>query len=320
MSLPRPASWLSALLLATACASDPSASDAAMSAGHGSAREAITAAIEAIVAGGRFDGELWRLNLSERCQGEVVAVGTCVDGDSILVEDGGRQLHSIDRARGVHRFIVALPGRITQTVGGTSDAISAVCTDDIVAVSRKHGARVMPRPSNHLEFFPSGRAVTVGDSAYVGRLAPYSLQALDLSGGRSGWAYPTSGPVIDVLSYGDGTLAQVIGATEDGLVFSLPSRPAVASAWAPPENWHLRLPAARITTPARASSSAPTTASSTISTCAAGRSAGRSAAATTCAAARRRSRAARSTSAATTGCTPSTSSRAASSGPPAARA
>jgi hypothetical protein len=217
-------------------------------------REALTAQIDAIVEAGRLKGELWRMNLAERWGGPVQAKSVAVDGDLLLVQDVQDRIHAIARSEGVHRWPLALPGPLTQSIGGTSSSLAFVATDDLVAVERRSGARLngtkaLPRPLEHLGFFPSGRAVAIGATAYVGKLAPFSLQSLDLAGGQDGWAYATSSPVVDVVAFGDGPTAQVIGATEDGLLFSLPPRGATESAWAPGENWYRRLSGTRIVTP-----------------------------------------------------------------------
>lgn len=249
MSLVRPAALL-LLALAAACAFGP---DRDMRVAAPS-REAMTATIDRLVAAGRFGGEVWRLNLAERFGEPVHGVRFTVDGDLLVVEDGNHRIHALTRGAGEHRWFVDLDAATTQTVGGTDSTLSFVCTDDVCAVTRSHGARTMgtqqaPRTTIHLPFFPTGRAVSVGDSLYVGRLAPFSLQAIDQTTGHVGWAYATASPVCDSVVYGDGAIAQVLSLTEDGLLFSLPPRAARASAWSPKENWHRRLPGTRPTTP-----------------------------------------------------------------------
>ena len=69
MSLARPAARLPialTALLAASCA----ASTEQRSTSAAPSREAMTATIDRMVAAGRFGGELWRLNLSERFGGE----------------------------------------------------------------------------------------------------------------------------------------------------------------------------------------------------------------------------------------------------------
>ena len=249
MSLARPAAFV-LLLLASACASGPADGQV----GSNRSREAMTATIDTLIASGRFDSELWRLNLSERFGSPVHASRLTVDGDLLLVEDANSTIHAIDRAQGAHRWFIDLGDATTQVVGGTASSVTFVATDDVTAVSRSHGSRLMgtpdaPRTSEHLDFFPSGRAVTVGDSLYIGRLAPMSLQAIDLTAGNAGWSYATSSPVIDSVVYGDGPIAQVLSLTEDGLLFSMPPRSAGESAWAPKENWFRRLAGTRAATP-----------------------------------------------------------------------
>ena len=249
MSLARPAALL-LLALAAACAAGP---DRDMRVAAPS-REAMTATIDRLVAAGRFGGEVWRLNLSERFGEAVRGVRFTVDGDLLVVEDSDHRVHALTRSAGEHRWFVDLPAATTQSVGGTASTLSFVCTDDVCAVTRSHGSRTMgtqqaPRTTIHLPFFPSGRAAAVGDSVYVGRLAPYSLQAIDQTTGHVGWAYATASPVCDSVVYGDGAIAQLLSLTEDGLLFSMPPRAARESSWSPQENWHRRLPGTRPTTP-----------------------------------------------------------------------
>ncbi len=252
MSLARPAALLS-LAFAVACSG--TGIRVHRSRTGPPSREEMTATVDSMVAGGRFKGELWRLNLAERFGSSVHAKEVTVDGDLLLIEDDAHRLHGIDRASGAHRwFIEELPGTVTQTVGGTGGALAVISTDDVVAVTRKSGSRLtgterVPQSEHHLQFFPSGRAVVIGKTAFVGRLAPSSLQSLDLAGGRNGWSYATSSPVVDTVVYGDGAVAQVISVTEDGLLVSLPPRAANESAWAPPEKWHRRLAGVRVVTP-----------------------------------------------------------------------
>ena len=253
MSLARPAARLPialTALLAAGCAAsaEPRSTSAA------SSREAMTATIDRMVAAGRFGGELWRLNLSERFGGEVHASRLTVDGDLLLVEDADHRMHAIDRNAGAHRWFIDLPGPTTQVAGGTPSSVAFVGVDDACAVTRAHGSRMMgtqqaPQTTEHLRFFPSGRAVAIGDSLYVGRLAPFSLQSIDMLSGHDGWAYPTASPVMDLAVYGDGAIAQILCITEDGLLFSMAPRSASQSAWSPKENWYRRLPGTRPVTP-----------------------------------------------------------------------
>jgi outer membrane protein assembly factor BamB len=192
---------------------------------------------------------MWRLNLSERTSKPTHANRIAVDGDLVLVQDQGNQIHALDRATGVHRWIVQLAGPTTQAVGGTVATETFVSTDEIVGVDRAKGARRQARSSQHLDFFPSGRAVTVGTTAYVGRLGPMGLQSINLSSGAPGWEYMLASPLVDLVATGDGALAQVIGVTEDGLLFALPPRAATDSTWSPPENWFHRIPGTHVVTP-----------------------------------------------------------------------
>jgi outer membrane protein assembly factor BamB len=255
MSLSRSAIGLlsgSAALL-TACAADGSV-DQGMRSGETGGRESMTATIDSMVATGRFKGERWRMNLAERWGGPVRARSVAVDGDLLLIQDTENRIHAIDAKDGIHRWPLEVPGPLTQTIGGTPTTVTFVATDEIVAVDRRTGVRAngtsaLPRPYGHLGFFPSGRAVTIGTTAYVGRLAPFGLQALDLRGASDGWSYATRSAVVDVVAYGDGATAQVLGVTEDGLLFSLPPRGAGESTWAPSENWYKRLPGTHVVTP-----------------------------------------------------------------------
>jgi outer membrane protein assembly factor BamB len=214
----------------------------------------MTSTIDRLVAAGRFGGEVWRLNLSERFGEAVRGVRFSVDGDLLVVEDSQHRIHAITRDAGEHRWFLDLPAATTQTVGGTTSTLSFVCTDDVASVTRSRGSRTMgtqqaPRTTLHLPFFPSGRAAAVGDSVYIGRLAPFSLQAIDQATGHVGWSYTTSSPICDCVVYGDGAVAQILALTEDGLLFSMPPRAARESAWSPEENWHRRLPGTTPATP-----------------------------------------------------------------------
>jgi outer membrane protein assembly factor BamB len=250
MSLARPAACL-LFALAGACASGPEDSASPQ---HESSREGMTATIDRWKAEGRLGEELWRINLSERFGAPVHAKRVTIDGDLALVEDSDHRIHALDRVAGAHRWFIDLPAATTQVVGGTESSVTFVCTDDACAVTRSHGSRMMgnedaPRTTEHLDFFPSGRAVAIGSSLYVGRLAPFSLQAIDLLAGHAGWSYATASPVMDSVAYGDGPIGQILSITEDGLLFSMPPRDASESAWAPKENWHRRIPGTRPATP-----------------------------------------------------------------------
>jgi len=212
-------------------------------------REELTPTIDALIAGGRFHGELWRMNLSER-NGKPTEVKTFgVDGDLVLVEDQVHEIHALDRDSGVHRWILTLAGPTTLPVGGNDSSTTFVSRDEVVGVDRKSGARRQMRSSQHLDFFPSTRAVTVGGTAYVGRLAPMGVQSVNLASGASGWEYPTKSEVVDLVSVGDGPTAQLVGVSAEGLLFALPPRPAVETSWAPSENWYRRLAGTQVVTP-----------------------------------------------------------------------
>ena len=212
-------------------------------------REELTPTIDALVAGGRFHGELWRMNLSERNSKPTQAKKLAIDGDLVLVEDQVHEVHALDRDSGVHRWVLTLAGPTTLPIGGNSSSTTFVSTDEVVGVDRRTGARRQMRSSQHLDFFPSARAVTVGGTAYVGRLAPMGVQAVNLASGASGWEYPTNSEVVDLVSIGDGATAQTIGVTAEGLLFALPPRPAVETSWAPTENWFRRLVGTHVVTP-----------------------------------------------------------------------
>lgn len=251
MSLARPAA-LVLLALVAACAAGPDRG--AHSAASTPSREGMTATIDRLVSAGRFGGERWRLNLSERFGEEIHAARLTIDGDLLLVEDRGHRIHAITRDTGEHRWFIDLPAATTQTPGGTASALTFVCTDDVCAVTRAHGSRMMgssaaPYTTEHLAFFPSGRAASIEDTLYVGRLAPFGLQSIDLATGHAGWSYACASPILDSVVLGDGAIAQVISITEDGLLFSMPPRAATESAWSPKENWYRRLAGTRPATP-----------------------------------------------------------------------
>jgi outer membrane protein assembly factor BamB len=252
MSLSRRAAALVSLSALAACSGARANDEDSMRRAGASSREEVTGTIESLKAAGRFKGEQWRLNLSERFGSAVHARSVAVDGNLLLVQDAQNRMHAIGRTDGVHAWVIDLPGPVTQTIGGTGSAVTFVCTDDLVTVDRRSGSRIdagSNKPSVHLGFFPSGRAVAIGNSAYVGRLAPFSLQAVALGGGYHGWSFATKSPILDVVAYGDGAVAQVIGVTEDGILFSLPPRGAHESTWAPEANWVRQLNGARVVTP-----------------------------------------------------------------------
>lgn len=244
-----------AALLASACSSTPDKAagrhEAPETAKATAAptREELTPTIDALIAGGRFHGELWRMNLSERNGQETEAKKLSVDGDLVVVEDQVHEIHALDRDSGVHRWLLKLAGPTTLPVGGNATSTTFVSTDEVVGVDRKTGARRQMRSSQHLDFYPSARAVTVGGTAYVGRLAPMGVQSVNLASGASGWEYATSSEVIDLVSVGDGATAQMVGVTAEGLLFALPPRPAIETSWAPTENWFRRLPGTKVVTP-----------------------------------------------------------------------
>jgi outer membrane protein assembly factor BamB len=253
-SFPRPASRLALglLLVVAACVGRHTSDEAQVN--FASEREGVTGLVNSLVAEGRFKQETWRADLSELAGKRVNAKRITVDGDLLLIEDTDHWIHALDRKSGEHRWLVQLDAATTQTPGGTASTVTFVSTDDVVAIGRARGDRrngtpSLPRPTNHMEFFPSGRAVTVDSTTYVGRLAPFGVQALDLAGGSNGWSYATRSPVLDVVAHGDGRLAQVVAATEDGLVVSLPPRGANDSTWAPQEKWYHRVAGGRIVTP-----------------------------------------------------------------------
>jgi outer membrane protein assembly factor BamB len=214
-----------------------------------SSREAISPAIDSMIAEGRFKGELWRMNLSERNSQPTRANRLAVEGDLVVVQDEKNEIHAIERSSGVHRWVVQLNGPTTQSLGATASTATFVSTDELVGVDRVKGARRQTRSSQHLDFFPSGRALTIGTTAYVGRLAPMGVQSINLATGADGWEYSVASPIVDLVSYGDGAIAQLIGVTEDGLLFALPPRAANDSAWSPPENWFHRIPGTHVVTP-----------------------------------------------------------------------
>ncbi len=240
-------------LLAVACSSTSEKTTAkpesAPAPATTSSREQLTPTIDALIANGRFSGEQWRMNLSERNGQPTRASRLSIDGDLVIVEDHSHVVHALDRSSGVHRWMLTLAGPTTQSVGGNPSATAFVSTDELVAVDRKNGSRLQMRSSQHLDFFPSGRAVAVGSTAYVGRLAPMGVQSVNLASGATGWEYPTHSPVVDLVSVGDGATSQTVGVTEDGLLFAIPPRPAIETSWAPTENWYRKLPGARIVTP-----------------------------------------------------------------------
>ncbi len=202
--------------------------------------------VESFVADGQFSGELWRLNLSQLAKEKTHDRVLQVEGDLLYVQDQTHLVHAIDLETGIHEWVVSLSGEMSQPVQAAGELVTFVFDDRMVSVRTDSGARVIGQPELRLDFWPWSAAVSTDQSLYVGRAAPYGVQAVDSQRGVSGWQYHTKGAVSHVMMAGSGGIADVVAATEDGFLVSLPTWPAIGKA-PTEENWQRRLPAARIT-------------------------------------------------------------------------
>ncbi len=192
--------------------------------------KAIEPSIERLLATGRFEkGELWRLNLSHATTRPCVDRRIEVHEDLVLVQDNDHMVRALDKEHGVHRWVVDFGLPLSQEIGVSENSVTVVGGDDLVSVHRDSGARLIERPLLHLNFWPSCDGVAAGGTVFVGRDAPYGIQSLDPKTGVGGWHYPTSSPVLDLITHGTGGAIQVIAMTNDGTLLAL----------AP---WHAALP------------------------------------------------------------------------------
>lgn len=237
---------LAAALTLAGCASSSPGPARAPVAASGSA--SLEDQIQSLLDGAGFRGELWRTSLSDVTGEPTRDRLLAVSNDLVLIEDQDQVLRALETEAGVHRWIVGLPGPITQPPGDSSMAVAAVSDDLYVAVSREAGSRLIDRPYRALEFSPSSRGVVANDGMFIGRLAPYGLQSVDLRTGLAGWTYPTRSTVIDVVVEGEGPLSQVLLATDDGLIASLAPMDPLGNA-PRTERWQVRLPGAGVVAP-----------------------------------------------------------------------
>ena len=200
-----------------------------------------------LLAAGRFDSEVWWIDLSrltdQRTQDECMQV---LDGH-LYVQDQNAVLHAIDVNTGTHDWVLDIGEKLDYPLGPGQTGITAVTGDELVVVNKKTGVRLTSRRELDLAFWPWGQAAEMGGTYYVGRAAPPGLQSVDATGSRAGWHYTTRAPVRQVIA--DPVRSQLIGLAEDGLVFAVPALPA--SVQAPgEENWFMRAPTTTFSTDA----------------------------------------------------------------------
>lgn len=173
----------------------------------------------------------WMLPLGEFTEGATLVKGM-IDGNDLFILDSCNTIHAVDLERGVHRWVLNLPGAPTHAPGISKDYLAFVVRDRLLFVKRSNGSRVMDR---NLKIFPSTTPAVTGDTVYTGIFIEDRLISVDARTGISGWSfrftdYVTAGPKI----YGEAPDYLLYAVSNDGSVVCLPPEPALGGAPAKP--------------------------------------------------------------------------------------
>jgi outer membrane protein assembly factor BamB len=166
----------------------------------------------------------WKLPLGEFTEGATMVKGM-IDGADLFILDSCNTIHAVDLERGVHRWVLDLPGEPTHAPGISKDFLAFVVRDRLLFVRRTTGSRVMDR---NLKVFPATVPAVTADTVYTGIFIENRLISVDARTGTTGWSfrfkdYVTAGPKI----YGEDPDYLLYAVSNDGSVVCLPPQPAL---------------------------------------------------------------------------------------------
>ncbi len=176
-----------------------------------------------------LEKQVWQVPIGEFSGGKMI-VGAIADGNDLFILDSGDTLHCIDLKKGVHKWILKLPGTPTFKPVLSGESVAMVIKDRVIVVKRSTGSRITDRK---IKDAPCTGIVHLDRSVYAGALYKERFISVDTSTGITGWAYRFA----DIVSatpvlYGQGSNLFLYAASHDGSIVCLPSR---AAAEAKPE-------------------------------------------------------------------------------------
>jgi len=170
----------------------------------------------------------WKLPVDGFTSGEPVE-WNLVDGKDFFMLDLANTMHCIDLKRGVHRWVLDLPGTPTHAPSLSDDCVGVVVKDRLIIAKRSNGSRFS---DNTLKLFPATAPAVCKEGAYVGVFVQSRLYAVDGSNGMNGWSYRFKGFLKAAPKlYGNGADRFLYAVSSDGTVLCLP--PKLASDTAP---------------------------------------------------------------------------------------
>jgi outer membrane protein assembly factor BamB len=175
----------------------------------------------------------WKFPLAEYAK-DATVTQLVAEGEDLFVVDSKNRLHCLELDRGVHKWILDLPGQPSQALGLSDDTLGIVVKDRLILAKRKNGSRFLDKS---LTIFPATPPAVTLYGAFVGVFIQNKLVALDGTTGTAGWSFRfnkfvTAAPKI----YGTGAEMLLYAASNDGSVACLQPRPALGAAPAKP-NW-----------------------------------------------------------------------------------
>ncbi|MBU0753802.1 MAG: PQQ-binding-like beta-propeller repeat protein [Planctomycetes bacterium] len=168
----------------------------------------------------------FKMDLKELTSGANLCWGR-IDGNDLFLLDSNNTFHAIGLPKGLHKWIVKLPGKPTHEPGIGTNRIGFVVRDQVILVDRTTGSRVLDVA---LRIFPSTAPAVTDDSLYVGVFIEKKLLSLDNAEGLSGWSYRFKDILtVDPKIYGEMGERFLYAAADDGTIICLPVKGALAA-------------------------------------------------------------------------------------------
>jgi len=161
---------------------------------------------------------------------------TYIDGGDLFLLDSKNTIHCIEVARGVHRWVLDLPGKPTYPVGVSSDSLGVVIKNRLIIARRDIGKRILEKD---LAIYPATTPATTVNSAYFGMFIQNKLVSVAMNG-MEGWSYRFKEPLaVAPQIAGEGAESLLYATSNGGDIICLPVKAALDS---PPNKveWSLK--------------------------------------------------------------------------------
>ena len=172
----------------------------------------------------RLSTVAWKFPLQEFVK-DASIVCCRIEGKDLFVLDSTNTVHCVEVKRGVHRWVLELPGEPTFPAGVSGEYMGYVIKDRLVLLRRRNGSRILDK---HLRILPSTPPAVNAQAAYVGVFIHKQVTSIEAASGITGWSYRFEDFVtVTPRLYGKDADLYLYVASTDGSVVCLDPRPAL---------------------------------------------------------------------------------------------